>query len=250
MLVSIITVCYNSVKTIGQTMESVKNQTYRDFEYLIIDGGSTDGTVDLIKRYEPLFEGRLKWISESDNGIYDAMNKGIAMASGELIGIINSDDYYECDAVEIMVRHLPQNSYAVLYGEMRYLVGDVEDSVTIVSPHFLDRRSMNHPSCFITKKTYEKYGLYDTQYCCVADYDLFLRYRQQEEIVFVPVYEIIANMRTGGASSTQKAYFDLLKLQVHYGMMTKREAWTLRTKAKLSSLRRNGKMDNKQNKEN
>ncbi len=241
MLVSIITVCYNSEKTIEQTIQSVLRQTYPHIEYIIIDGKSTDDTMKIVEKYRGEFAGRMKVVSEPDQGIYDAMNKGIRMASGELIGIINSDDYYEADAVETMVRHMPKESYAVLYGEMRYLVDGVEESVTIVSPHFLERRSMNHPSCFITRKTYEKYGMYDTQYCCVADYDLFLRYKEHTEIAFVPVYEIIANMRNGGASSAQRAYFDLLKLRVQYGMMTKREAWVLRKKARLARIGKHSK---------
>lgn len=238
MLVSIITVCYNSEKTIEQTIQSVLRQTYPHIEYIIVDGNSTDGTMKIVERYREKFAGRMKVVSEPDQGIYDAMNKGIRMASGDLVGIINSDDYYEDNAVELMVGHMPKEPYAVLYGEMRNLVDDVEESVTIASPYFLERRSMNHPSCFITRKTYEKYGMYDTKYCCVADYDLFLRYKKHAEILFVPVYEIIANMRSGGASSTQRAYFDLLKLQVDYGMMTRKKAWSLRQKAKITSIKR------------
>lgn len=236
MLVTIITVCYNSEKTIAQTIESVLRQTYSDIEYLIIDGKSSDGTMKIVENYRMAFGERMKVVSEPDNGIYDAMNKGIRMASGELIGIINSDDFYEQDAVENMVRHMPKESYAVLYGEMRNLIDGVEDSVTIVSPHFLERRSMNHPSCFITKKAYEKYGMYDTQYCCVADYDLFLRYKKHTEIAFVPVYAIIANMRSGGASSTQRAFFDLLDLKVHYRMISRHQRRVQRWKAKISSI--------------
>ena len=103
MEVSIITVCYNSEKTIERTIKSVLNQTYQDYEYIIVDGASTDKTLDIIKRYEPEFEGKMRWISEQDNGIYYAMNKGIGMAKGKLIGMINSDDYYEINALADMV---------------------------------------------------------------------------------------------------------------------------------------------------
>lgn len=236
MLVSIITVCYNSEKTIAQTIESVRAQSYPNIEYLIIDGGSTDRTLEIVRGYESSFGGRMKLISEPDNGIYDAMNKGIIRASGELIGIINSDDFYEPGAVESMVCHLPDVPYAVMYGETRNLIGDVEQSVTMMSHHYLSRHSLNHPSVFITKKTYEKYGMYDLQYQCVADYDLFLRYAKYKEILFVPVYEIIANFRSEGISSTQKAYFDLLKMQKNYGMITGRQAWILKQKARCTSF--------------
>ena len=90
---SIITISFNSGKTIERTLCSVLNQTYYDYEYIIVDGGSKDETLDIIKRYEPMFEGRLKWKSEPDKGIYDAMNKGIMRSSGDIIGIVNSDDW-------------------------------------------------------------------------------------------------------------------------------------------------------------
>ncbi len=234
--VSIITVSYNSEATIARTIESVLHQTYKNIEYIIVDGASKDRTVDIIKEYEPFFNGRMRWISEPDDGIYFAMNKGIRMASGELTGIINSDDYYENDAVEKIVKNVPEAPCAVVYGEMRNLIDGMEESVSIVSRHFLDRRSMNHPACFITKRTYEKYGMFDTQYSCVADYDLFLRYAKQEEIVFVPVYEIIANFCSGGISGSRRAYFDLLKLQVNYGMISKRAAWISKKKAQISGI--------------
>ena len=103
MKISIITPCLNSAKTIRQTIESVLNQTYHNIEYIIVDGASMDGTLEIIQEYEPQFQGRLHYVSEPDHGIYDAMNKGIRMSHGNVIGIINSDDYYEQDAVEKMV---------------------------------------------------------------------------------------------------------------------------------------------------
>ena len=106
MKVSVITVSFNSAKTLGDTMKSVLEQTYTDIEYIIVDGFSTDDTVELIRQYEPLFEGRLKWKTEKDSGIYDAMNKGIQMATGDVIGILNSDDYsfwlYACSSFVLL----------------------------------------------------------------------------------------------------------------------------------------------------
>ena len=101
MKISIITPCLNSAKTIRQTIESVLNQTYQDIEYIIVDGASTDGTLEIIQEYEDQFQGRMQYVSEPDNGIYDAMNKGIRMSHGNVIGIINSDDFYEEDAVYV-----------------------------------------------------------------------------------------------------------------------------------------------------
>ena len=94
MKLSLITVTYNSNKTLSDTLQSVLGQTYSDIEYIIVDGASKDGTVSIIKEYEPKFQGRMKWISERDNGLYDAMNKGIRMATGDVVGVINSDDFY------------------------------------------------------------------------------------------------------------------------------------------------------------
>ena len=99
-LISVVTVCFNSERTISRTIESVLNQSYPIYEYLIVDGRSSDKTMDIVKEFEPLFNGKMKVISEADNGIYDAMNKGILMAKGKLIGILNSDDWYEPDTLE------------------------------------------------------------------------------------------------------------------------------------------------------
>ena len=98
-MISIITATFNSAKTLKDTIQSVLRQTNKDFEYLIIDGGSTDETIDIVKSYESEFSGRLKWVSEKDQGIYDSMNKGIKMASGDVVGILNSDDYFTSDDI-------------------------------------------------------------------------------------------------------------------------------------------------------
>ena len=233
-LVSIVTVCFNSAATIRQTIESVLNQTYKNIEYIIIDGKSTDETVQIAEQYLQAFDGRMQIISEPDKGIYDAMNKGIRMSSGELIGIINSDDFYEPDAVEKMVLHYQAGMCAVLYGATRNLIDEKEESISIQSPEFLEKRMIGHPSCFITKSAYEKYGLYDLQYCSVADYDLMLRYKRTGKVSFIPVYDVIANFRSGGMCSTHKAYLDLLKLQKNYGFITKYQYRVAKFKADMA----------------
>lgn len=107
--VSIITPCLDSEKTIRRTIESVLYQTYKNIEYIIVDGGSGDKTLEIVRTYQPLFEGRMRWVSEPDKGIYDAMNKGIRMSHGQIIGIINSDDYYVSNAVEQVIGHLEKS---------------------------------------------------------------------------------------------------------------------------------------------
>ena len=115
-LFSIITVCYNSQKTIERTIKSVLHQDFQDYEYIIIDGSSTDGTVEIIKKYEPLFCGRMRWISEPDTGIYDAFNKGIRCSKGKLTWLVNSDDYIEKNALSVI-----SNAYS-LYSTDNYLL--------------------------------------------------------------------------------------------------------------------------------
>lgn len=221
--VSIITVCYNSNKTIRTTFDSVLHQTYPHIEYIVVDGGSTDGTVEIIKEYHPLFGGRMRWVSEKDSGIYDAMNKGIRMAEGELIGIINSDDYYEPDAVECMINAMTGDKYQILYGAMRTWKDGVEESISISSHRFLRDRMINHPSCFVTKAVYEDFGYYDTRYSSVADYDFMLRMSGKKEVVFKPVYGIIANFTLGGMCSTGEAYMELVRMQHERGILSDRE---------------------------
>ena len=218
--VSIITVCYNSAQTIGQTIASVLGQSYPNIEYLVIDGQSTDGTVDIIKEYEPLFEGRMHWVSEKDEGIYDAMNKGIRMVSGELIGVINSDDYYEEHAVETMVNAMTEEKYQILYGAVRSWKNGKEESVALLSHEFLRERMIGHPACFVTKSVYEDFGVYDTKYTSVADYDFMLRMYENKKVKFYPVNHVIANFRAGGMCSTDAAYLDLVKMQREWELIS------------------------------
>lgn len=218
--VSIITVCFNSSQTIRKTFCSVLNQTYTNIEYWVIDGASTDGTVDIIKEYEPLFQGRMHWISEKDSGIYDAMNKGIKLATGLLVGILNSDDYYEVDAVEVMVKTMTKDKYQILYGALRIWENGEEESISILYHTFLQKRMINHPSCFVSKAIYDDFGAYDTHYISAADYDFMLRMREKEAVHFYPVYHVIANFATGGMCATEEGYIDLVKVQKAHGIIS------------------------------
>lgn len=217
-LVSIITVCYNSAETIEGTLKSMLAQTYRHYEYLIIDGVSTDNTLEIIESYEPQFQGRLKWISEPDSGIYDAMNKGIQMAGGELIGMINSDDSYQPTALKTMVekyREL-QKEHVILYGFQRNMEGNKEKSVVLFHHMFLDHQMITHPTCFVSRQVYRDFGCFDTAYKSSADYEFMLRIFHEGRVHFEPVYEIITNFQSGGMSSSETGYRETAKLQYQY----------------------------------
>lgn len=223
-LISVITPSFNSEKTIVRCIESVLRQTYENIEFIIIDGGSTDQTIEIIKSYIPKFKGRLKYISEKDNGIYDAMNKGIKMCSGELIGILSSNDYYELDGIEkIIGEYNPQKPLSILYGMERLLVNDKESQVRIFHHQFMKTHMITHPATFVAKSVYDKYGLYDLNYKSSSDYDFMLRMIQIPEINFIPVYKLVTNFNAGGISSTPLAGYETLKLRKNYNLISNRE---------------------------
>lgn len=219
MLFSIITVCLNSEKTIERTIKSVLEQSCRDYEYILVDGASSDRTMEIIHQYEPLFQGRMKVISEPDKGIYDAMNKGIRAASGELIGIVNSDDYYEKDALEMIAQVYQGYDYTIIYGMLRTILDGKEVAVYLKNHEFLEKDMIAHPSCFVTKKIYDRFGGYSLQYPYSADYEFMLRVKEQKEVRFTPIYNIISNFTLDGASGSVKAYRDTLKLQHKYRLI-------------------------------
>lgn len=236
---SIITVSYNSALTIERTIKSVLNQTYDNIEYIIVDGNSRDETVAIVKRYEAAFGGRLRWTSEPDDGLYFAMDKGIEMATGELIGIINSDDWYEENAVEIMIKEysrvMTEKQYdegLVLYGKMRSWDGDKEIRVARGDHNKLRESMIGHPTCFVSARTYEKYGAFDTRYISASDYDMMLRFYEYG-VRFEPVEKVIANFSLGGMCSTGKAYYDLLKVKRRHGLISSVEYLWIVAKCRL-----------------
>lgn len=219
--VSVITVCYNSEKTIEATIQSVLRQTYSNVEYIVIDGASKDGTVAIIEKYKEDFGERLKYVSEPDDGIYYAMNKGIKMATGEIIGLLNSDDTYEDDAIEKICASMTKEKYQILYGFTRVYRNGKVDSISLVTHHFLKQRMFSHPACFVSKNIYLDFGLFNTRYKSVADYDFMLRMSEEKQIEFIPVFALISNFYVGGMSGTDFAYLDLEKMRKDYGMIRK-----------------------------
>lgn len=236
MLFSIVTVCYNSEKTIETTIKSILNQTCQDYEYWIIDGKSTDRTVQIIQQYEPLFQGKLKWISEMDQGIYDAMNKGIDHSSGEIIGILNSDDYYEKDALEKIAKVYHGEPYCIVYGMIRTIRDGKEVMVYLKNHELLEEDMIAHPACFITKKLYDKFGKYSLDYPYSADYEFMLRIHKNQEIHFVKLYEILTNFNLDGASNSVRAYRDTLRLLKQYGILKRKKFYYEMIKSEITKL--------------
>lgn len=232
-LVSVLTPCFNSVKTIEKTLECIEKQTYQNMEYIIVDGGSTDGTLEMIERHRSRLPKQFTLISEKDSGIYDAMNKGIALAKGQLIGIVNSDDWYEDDTVEQIVKHYQSNPYEVVYGMQRSFLNGKEKATFIYHHNFLPEQMITHPTCFVTKETYDKFGVFDLTYRSAADYDLMLRLYESKEVVFTPIARVLSNFQLGGMSSSQIGARENAAIRYRRGYMSKKKYWFVIVKSRV-----------------
>lgn len=217
--ISIITVCFNSEKTIGKTIESVLAQTCPPLEYIIVDGSSTDGTLAVVNGFSERFADvgiALHIVSEPDKGIYDAMNKGIRMARGELIGIINSDDWYEPIALETAAKAMEEEPYDLFYADINLIR---TNGSVIVKRSRLDRfpssRHWNHPTTFITKQTYDEQGLYRNE-SVYDDFDLILRLRKAGKKIAIRNV-VLANFRTGGVSNEKSLKKCIKRIKARYG---------------------------------
>ncbi|NQT32335.1 MAG: glycosyltransferase [Candidatus Omnitrophica bacterium] len=205
MKVSIITVCLNSKDTIEDTIQSVLSQSYHDVDHVIVDGGSTDGTLDIINKYR---DDLHQIISEKDDGIYYAMNKGVSAARGEIVGCLNSDDQYADDTViENVVRSIAENNTDSCYGDMIYI--DKDHSEKIVRYWKAGKFNRNkfkwgwmppHPTFFVKKDVYEKFGLFDTNFPITSDYELMLRFLYKHNISTTYIPRVMVRMRVHGSS--------------------------------------------------
>lgn len=204
--VSIVTVCLNSERTIEKTFNSVVLQNYPNIEYVVVDGASIDSTVNLIKSCSAV----TKWISEPDKGISDAFNKGIALASGEWIGIINADDWYESGAIESAMRHA--NDADIIHGPVRYWKSNTPIGVYYPNQTLLRREmSINHPSVFVRRSVYEALGGFDTSYLYAMDYEFLLRALVAGYRFSAITDVVLANMSTEGVSDLywKKSIFEV-----------------------------------------
>ncbi len=210
MLISVITATFNSGATVRDTIRSVLNQSYADIEYIVVDGGSTDDTMDIVREYAPLFNGRMKWVSEPDKGIYDAMNKGLALASGDVVGLLNSDDFYTApDVLEKVAEAMGDKNVDAVYGDVHYVnSADVNTCTRYYSSKLFSRRWMRlgfmpaHPSFYCRRAVYERYGGFDLRYRVAADFEHLLRLIFVNRICTHYIEKDFVTMRTGGASSS------------------------------------------------
>lgn len=210
MKISIITATWNSGATVRDTMESVLRQTYTQIEHIIVDGGSKDNTMDIVRELEPRYGGRLRYISERDNGLYDAMNKGIAMATGDVIGILNSDDFFSSDnIVATLAAELADMEIDAVYGDIHYVDDDdLSKCVRYYSSRTFRPWMMKlgfqpaHPSFYCRRSVYERHGSFDITFRVAADFEHLLRvlYIQRIRTRYIPLDCV--TMRTGGASTS------------------------------------------------
>jgi glycosyltransferase involved in cell wall biosynthesis len=204
MKVSIITVTYNSNATLKDTIQSVCQQNYTAIEHIVVDGASTDGTLDTIKHYP-----HLRWISEKDKGLYDAINKGIQMATGDIVGILNSDDFFpQPNIVSTIVEAFKQNNVDAVFGDIAFVKpNNLQKIVRLYSskkfsPQKFAKGFMPaHPSFYAKRHCFQHLGLYQLDYTIAADYELLMRFIYKHRISYHYIDKILVYMRTGGVSN-------------------------------------------------
>lgn len=227
MKISIITITYNSAKTLPRALASVTSQKYDKIEHIIVDGASTDGTIDLIKAYAGK-EGAedVRWVSEPDNGIYDALNKGIKMATGDIIGFLHSDDwFFSSDSIGEIASVFASSDADIVYGDLQYCKGDKVVRRWISNPFRPSDLKYGwmppHPTLYCRREVYEQTGLYDERLRISADYDMILRlFRGGYKSRYIP--SVLVCMEIGGASNKDhrsrwaKTYEDYLVLKKNH----------------------------------
>lgn len=209
-LLSIITVTKNSSRTLSETFDSIRNQTFTNFEYIVIDGDSNDGTLEIINNNMDIID---KFISEKDAGLYFAMNKGLNLAVGEYVGIINSDDYYTDEAFSRVSEIISSISRpSIIYSAVE-VIGNRK--ISNIHHSELRRRMIAHPTCFVPRGFYTSFGNFNVKFRIAADYELILRFMK----IGLPFYKsdtILANYREGGFSSEHRRISVLETLQIQH----------------------------------
>ena len=242
---SIITVSYNSDNTIERTIKSVLNQSFKNYEYIIIDGNSTDKTNIIINKYKKYFKNEIIHISENDNGIYDAMNKGISISKGKIIGILNSDDYYfEDTLISVYDTFKKTDEKSVITGELIFRSNKGEQLLKTSRKRFLKKmghykNGVRHPATFIPKVIYDDLGLFDLNYKIAADAELIHRiYKAGYEFAFINKPLLV--MSDGGVSNSKGLQKQLVKenrllLETYCNSLFKRYIYLSLAKIRLAT---------------
>ncbi|MCC5929679.1 MAG: glycosyltransferase [Cyclobacteriaceae bacterium] len=205
MKISVITVAYQSAKTLEHTLQSVQEQNYTDIEHIVIDGGSKDGSIEILQKHG----SKIRWVSEPDRGIYDAMNKGIQMATGEVIGMLNADDFYtHPEVLSRIAQEINPTSTMATIADVAFIRPDMPEKIvrkySAANWHpgkFVRGFMPPHPSFYCKKTCYDIFGLYKTDYAIAADYELLIRFLAVEKIKYSYIPMQMVTMRTGGAST-------------------------------------------------
>ena len=244
MRISIISSCYNSELTITETLNSIELQTYDDIELIIVDGNSKDNTLKIIQNFKEKFLN-IKIISENDNGVYDALNKGIELASGDIIGFLHSDDIFKSNTVlSDIVLIFKNNDVDGVYGDLQYVKStDINNVIrNWKSRKFYPEMIKNawmppHPTLFLRKEVYEKHGHFDTSFKIAADYEFILRIFKDQFLKFEYLPKTITTMRLGGISNGSLRNI-ALKVKEDYRAMRKHKVGNIFTLARktLSKL--------------
>ena len=209
MKISIITVTFNRAHIIRDCIEGVLKQDFKDYEYIIVDGASKDNTVEILKEYEPKFEGRMRWISEPDNGLYDAINKGFKMAKGEVVGIINSDDFFHRkDTFDLITCAFKDPAVEAIYGDDRVVSAeDIQNELRVTRASYF-RTWMyriglmpGHQTFYAKRELFERFGYYKTDYKIAADFELMLRFIYVNGVKAKYIPETLMTFRVGGVST-------------------------------------------------
>lgn len=220
MKVSIITVSFNSAATIRDTIDSVLAQSYDDIEYIVIDGASADGTMDVVREYEQKIA---HIVSEPDSGIYDAMNKGISIATGDVVGILNSDDFFESsETIQHVVNGFSSDSHAdIVFGDVVFVEpGDLATVKRFYSSRRFKPWKLRfgwmppHPGTFVRRDVYEKYGQYSLEYKISSDFEMFVRWLIVEKLSYLRIDRVLVRMRQGGVSTAGLGSVFLLNREI------------------------------------
>ena len=217
--VSVVTTTYNDIENLKRILAEVKKQTYPNIEHIIVDGGSTDGTVDLLKELEEKEPGRISWMSEKDNGIYDAINKGIRMATGEIVGCC-FDRYADEGVLMRMVEIMEKEGTDGVHGDLCYMDGDRivrkwHQGQGVIRSGWMP----GHPTLYLKKEVYDKFGLYRTDYRISGDYEFMVRILYRKEVTLSYLPEILIYMSHGGTSTNSLGAYEESMMEGHRALV-------------------------------